>query len=675
MLTSPRKISPDDLYNFKFVHDPCISSDGNQILFIVTQVRDDNDYIDIVWISDGVKLRPIIDIGKRISALCWSPHNDQFAYVATSYSGKTIVSKLWIANSDGLEKRLVTSANDARITNLVWSADGQSILFLSDFDPEHSPMQNRSDVKVVTRRHYRADGGGYLHDRHRHIFSISLVRGLLEASPKRVTDGSFDVSTFDVSPDGMSVAFVSNLDERADFQTNLDIYKVSTDGGAVSRLTNNKGSISSISFSPDEKYISFIGDDHRHRFSTPSEVYLFEIVTGSCKSLSVSLDREACNTKFSDVSLDKPTAQVSWDKLSTEVYFIATDRLCCNIFAANISTSKVRPITKGEYVVSSFSISRTGAIAYCKMDTLHPPELFLIEPNKTEPEQLTNFNKEMLSILELSVPISFRFLASDGVEVEGLIMKPIQTGPKIPGTGDENQVPCIVEVHGGGGSEGFHFMHEYQCLAANGYAVLACNFRGTQGYGEDFMKGLSGHYREKDYSDIVDMVQYAIGNNWIDRNRIGITGGSYGGSLTTWAIGHNKLFSVAVVDRAPVNLFSNYGTNDDYLRTEVDVTQSLPWVRPDIYLSKSPITYVKDISTPVLIVHSENDYRVCIEQAEQLFAYLKRQDKEVVFVRFPDESHDLSRSGKPHHRVERLKFSLWWFTSHIDSGYKVEKPA
>jgi dipeptidyl aminopeptidase/acylaminoacyl peptidase len=300
------------------------------------------------------------------------------------------------------------------------------------------------------------------------------------------------------------------------------------------------------------------------------------------------------------------------------------------------------------------------------MDPTHPVELYL-QKLTSSPEQVSNLNANLISEIEFSELREFNFRARDGQEVHGFFM---------PSVAKQNEKPsCIVEIHGGGGTEGYRFMFEFQCLAAQGYSVVACNFRGTAGYGEDFMKVLTGHYMEKDFSDIIDMVEHLVKSGWIDERRIGVTGGSYGGYLTNWAVSHSKLFAAAVTDRSVVNLFSFYGTSDDYRLIEEDVQESFPWVRPEHYLAKSPISYTKDITTPLLIMHSEEDFRCRLEQAEQLYAFLKRQGKEVVFAVFPGESHGLSRGGKPHHRVERLQLMLWWFTSHIKTGeIAVERP-
>jgi dipeptidyl aminopeptidase/acylaminoacyl peptidase len=658
-----RTITPEDLLNFKFIHDSSISGDGKSILFTVTQPKGENEYFSAIWKHSQNQLRPLIANLDRATTPLWSPIGNEFLFSAISSHDKG-VSQLWVADSNGLNRRRVLNL-EGKIDATKWSPDGKYIFFISDYDLDTKPKAH-SDFIVVNRMNYRFDGEGHFRGKRPHIFKVAAASGKLD----RITAGEFDVSCFDVSHDGSHVAFGSNTDPEADYQNNMDIYTVQSESGhAIRKLTSMRGPIASIAYSPDGSYIAFIADDYRFRFNTPLEVWVYGLKNGKTTNLSRKLDRPARNSIVSDVMMDKDSAPLVWSGDSKEVYFVTTDRGSCNIFACEISTGKTRQITNGKNVVTGFSLSQNGSIALVRMDPIHLPELFLIEEPSAEPRQLTEFNSDLLSDICLSVQKEFVFRASDKVEVHGFLLPPVGNSKR-----KKNKFPCIVEIHGGGGTEGFQFMHEFQCLTAQGYAVLTCNFRGTSGYGAEFMRVLTGHYMEKDYSDIIDMVKYAIREEWIDKEKLGVTGGSYGGYLTNWAVGHSNLFAAAVTDRSVVNLYSFYGTSDDYRLIEEDVQMSFPWDRPEHYLAKSAISYTKKVTTPLLIMHAEQDFRCRLEQAEQLYAFLKRQKKEVEFVIFPEESHGLSRGGKPHHRVERLQFMLWWFTTHIKTGKIVERP-
>ncbi len=654
-----RKFTPEDLYRLKFVHDPTISPDGKHILFTITQAKGADDYASTIWKHSPDQTVPLISGEARVFGPIFSPTGDRFLYLSVEDE----FQELWISDLQGRGKVRLLKLEGKKIAAPRWSRGGESIFFLSDYDPLR-PGEPKTDVRLISRMNYRFDGEGYLHDRRTHVFEITLD----DLKLRQITKGEFDVAAFDLAPDGKTVALASNLDKDADFENNLDIFAVPISGeGEFSKLTENKGSITSLSYSPDGKFIAFIGDDYRDRFNTPAEVWVYDLENLRTFCASEKLDRQTRNSIRMDSVMNSSTMEPIWSSDSSMLYFSVTDQGKCNIFSARLDSLEVQEVTSGNQVVTGFSLSGDGKIAFTKMDTTHPVELFFLE-SRSRPQQLSSFNAELLSGIELSVGREFHFSARDGTEIHGFFMQP--TGER----GGERP-PCIIELHGGGNTEGFQFMQEYQCLTALGYAVATCNFRGTAGYGEAFMKVLTGHYMEKDYSDIIDLVDYLVEKGWIDQNRIGVTGGSYGGYLTNWAISHSHLFRAAVTDRSVVNLFSFYGTSDDYRLIEEDVMESFPWDRPEHYLAKSAISYTKAVTTPLLILHSEDDFRCRLEQAEQLYAFLKRQDKEVVLAIFPGESHGLSRGGKPHHRVERLQLMLWWFTSHIPTGEKpVECP-
>jgi dipeptidyl aminopeptidase/acylaminoacyl peptidase len=250
--------------------------------------------------------------------------------------------------------------------------------------------------------------------------------------------------------------------------------------------------------------------------------------------------------------------------------------------------------------------------------------------------------------------------ADDQVEIQGWLMKPV-------GYVEGQRYPTVLEIHGGPhGMYGNAYFHEFQVLAAAGYAVVYCNPRGSQGYGQEFVRYTHGRWGEKDLPDVMAAVDHAIAQGVADPDRLGVTGGSYGGFMTNWVIGHSDRFKAAVTQRCVSNMLSFYGTSDigstfgDY-----EVGAGFAWDNPEEYLRMSPITYVQNMRTPLRIIHSEQDYRCPIEQAEQLYVALKMLDREVDFVRFPNENHNLSRSGKPKHRVERLNYIVGWFQEHL----------
>ena len=272
---------------------------------------------------------------------------------------------------------------------------------------------------------------------------------------------------------------------------------------------------------------------------------------------------------------------------------------------------------------------------------------------------MTDFNAALFAELELSSPEYMPYKGADGWPMDGWILKPHDFDPA-------KQYPLVVEIHGGPHTQyGYGFFHEMQLLTAAGYVVFYTNPRGSCGYGYDFALAVRGAWGEKDSLDIMAGVDALLQKGYIDERRMGVTGGSYGGFMTNWLIGHTDRFKAAVTDRSVVNLASDFGSSDFGWVFADDELETTPWENLERYMHMSPIHYVKNMHTPLLIIHSEQDLRCNIEQAEQLFATLKYLGREVLFVRFEGQSHGLSRGGHPKLRQERLRHILGWFEKYL----------
>jgi dipeptidyl aminopeptidase/acylaminoacyl peptidase len=316
----------------------------------------------------------------------------------------------------------------------------------------------------------------------------------------------------------------------------------------------------------------------------------------------------------------------------------------------------------GDREVAAFSVSRDGKrLAFVASDPTHPYEVFSVASDGRE-QRLSCENDAFLETVELAPAEPFQVTSNDGETVHGWIIKPA-------GFSARKQWPLVLEVHGG--PEAMYaatFVHEFQVIAAQGYGVMFTNPRGSKGYGEAFAARIFADWGNQDAADCMAAVDFSTQLRWVDDSRIGVTGGSYGGYITAWLIGHSDRFRAAVAQRGLYNFSSFYGTSDigpwfgDY------VLGGPVYERSALYLERSPLTYATRMRTPLLLIHSEQDLRCPIEQAEQLFAQLRRIGKCVVeMVRFPEESHNLSRSGRPDRRIERLQRIYGWFDRHLES--------
>src|SRR5579872_2715184 len=337
-----RKITPQDLHNFKFVHSPNISPDGKYILFVLSQTNGDNGYSSGIWkySFESRELVPIVDIGNRILHPRYSRSADKILYSVSSGSKQ----ELWICDANGYDRRKIVSIMERKLDDPKWSPDGNTIYFLSDLSLDEDNQNRSSDVKVITRRFYRIDGEGYQHDRRMHIFRADVT----PADPKiiQITSGAFDVTTFDLSPEGSEISFVANTDKEADFENGVDIFTIPSAGGSMRKIHTNKGPITALSYSPEGTQIAFIGDDYRFKFNTPLEVWVLDKSSGEAVNVSHELDRAARNSVVCDVSMDDSTVPPLWNG-SEEITFVATDHGRCNIYSANVRTKRVREITSG----------------------------------------------------------------------------------------------------------------------------------------------------------------------------------------------------------------------------------------------------------------------------------------------------------------------------------------
>jgi len=340
------------------------------------------------------------------------------------------------------------------------------------------------------------------------------------------------------------------------------------------------------------------------------------------------------------------------------VYFMATSEGNVHVFAAPVEGGEVSQVVGGERQVLNFAVVEGGVVGAAS-SSANPNDLYRVGLNDRKEERLTDVNADILGCLELAIPRDFWLERPDGVKVHGWIMLP-------PGYDEGEKRPLVLEIHGGPHlSYGNAYVHEFQALAAQGHIVLYTNPRGSQGYGQEYADAIRNDWGGIDYDDIMACLDYAIEQGNVDESRLGVAGGSYGGYMVTWAIGHTKRFKAAVASRMVSNLYSAWGSGDFTWMLWNWEFEGTPQERTALYLERSPVTYVEQMRTPLLITHAEDDLRTAIEQAEQLYVALKLLKREVKMVWFPSGGHDISRTGKPSLRVQRLEHICGWFGEYL----------
>ncbi len=677
-----RAITVEDLYKMKFVGRPRISPDGRRVAFVITTIDEHkHEYRSAIWVAptDGGEARRYTGSSSNANDPTWSPNGRFLAFVSTregeltdkpSKEHKKLGKdkpQIWILPVDGGEAQQLTFMEHGA-SSPAWSPDSKQLLFsaaVGSSDKETDDGKPLPKVRVLDNLWYRLDGVGFINERRSHLFLIAANAGQGEA--QQLTDGDWDDGDATWSPDGTQIAFTSNRADDRWTYLGSDIYTLTlTDGkaGTVRCLTDSTMSCSSPSWSSDGQKIAFLG---AKKFRSGGHHYLYRIASSAEKEKATNLTPDFAGTGMdwtnSDIGDEHLMPQPIWSPDDSILYVLASYRGASRVYAIPTSGAGKEPptLTPGDVHVRDFSLDASKSkIALLIGNPVRPQEVFVRSTSLSgELQRVTDCNGPLFNELTLASLEYMPYKGADNWDIDGWIMKPKDFDPT-------KKYPLVIEIHGGPQTQyGYGFFHEMQLLVAEGYVVFFTNPRGSCGYGYDFSFAVHGAWGEKDSIDIMMGLDKLIERGYIDEQRLGVTGGSYGGFMTNWLIGHYDRFKVAVTDRSVVNLASMFGSGDVGWDLGYDNLETTPWESLESYMHMSPIHYVQDMHTPLLIIHSDQDLRCPIEQAEQLFASLKYLGREVRLVRFDGQSHGLSRGGHPHSRLERLRHIQSWFAKYL----------
>ncbi len=675
-----RLITIEDLYQMKFLSRPRISPDGKQVAYVVTTIDGHkHEYRSAIWLSsaDGAEARRFTAESAHTSDPAWSPDGRWLAFVSDR-EGEASDKKqedqkkqgkgkpqIWLIPTNGGEARQFPFMEHGA-SSPVWSPDSRRLLFSAAVGPGPQETEDGKplpQVRIIDRLWYRLDGVGYIYERRSHLFLTDIEGG----EPQQLTDGDWDDGDAAWSPDGTQIVFASNHAEDRWRLPGADIYTlpiVEGKAGELHRLTDETLVCGSPSWSPDGKTIAFLAS---YKVKSAGHTFLYKIAAdanGQAPTcLSQDFDGTCMDWTNSDIGDEHLMPAPAWSPDSSTLYIIASyhGASCLYALASEGAGEQPPTLTPGDIHVRDFSIDAAkGRLALLIGDPTRPQEIFVCSTAPSdEVRRVTSFNDTLFNELELASPEYMPYKGADGWDIDGWVLKPIDFDPT-------KKYPLIVEIHGGPQTQyGYGFFHEMQMLVAQGYVVLYTNPRGSCGYGYDFALTVRGAWGEKDSIDIMNGLDTLLGRGYIDEQRIGVTGGSYGGFMTNWLIGHYDRFKAAVTDRCVSNIATMFGTSDIGWDFADDNLETTPWEDLAKYMHMSPLNYVANIHTPLLILHSEQDLRCNIEQAEQLFTALKYMGREVLFVRFEGQSHGLSRGGHPKLRLERLRHIKGWFEQYL----------
>jgi len=657
-----RGITPEDYFAFQSINDAHISPDGKQVAYVLSVVdQAKNRRTTSIWlVATDVRSAPrrLTADGVNSNSPRWSPDGSRLAFLSSRSTEaatplpETPRPQIYILHLDGGEAQAVSHLKNG-VNVLQWSPDGKRFVAVSRTGPsdQAAASARKSDVRHYQHISYKFNDTGWSDDKRSHLWVIDAATG----KESQITSGE-DWNDTDPqwSPDGTRIAFVSDRTGQ-EFENghNKDVWVIPAEGGPLTRISDHAFEDDLPRWSPDGRQIVFAGRTARRQFP---KLYMADAKGGAPSRLVAE-------------EFDLIPSDLHWGPGANELRFETGVKGTTHVFRLDLTSHKVAPVTSGERAVRGFDMNeKPGIMTYLANDFQHLDDLYAASLDGGSERALTHLNAKLWAGLDVARVERLPYKSTDGWAIDGFIVKPI-------GWQADKMYPMILSVHGGpAGQYGVDWYHEFQVYAAKGYAVFFCNPRGSTGYGQKFERGIVNNWGGMDYQDVMAGVDAALKQNqWIDRNRLGVTGGSYGGFMTNWIVGHTDRFKAAVTLRSVSNFISDDGTRDGAYGHEDDFKGFL-FDDFDQYWSASPLKYAKNVKTPTLVLHSDNDYRVPLEQGEQWFRALKHYGVTAEFVIFPRENHNLTRTGEPKHLVESLNWQLYWFDRFLNGNRDAKPP-
>lgn len=668
-----RHITPEDLLQLCFVGDPQISPDGSRLLFSRRHVGEKNKTISQLWTVavSGGQPRPFTT-GEKDSHGRFSPDGERIAFLSEREKRRP---QIYVLSSSGGEASPLTRFPEGTIRGFKWSPDGKwlAVAFRkTDPDWTTAAEKKREETgssippRVIDQMFYRLDGDGYFNKQRFALYLVDTQTGEHKLLYDKDSIGWF---SFDWSPDSREIALTTNTAREPFLKYwKWDLVRLDVHTGRVKKLAAlPEGHKSVVAWSPDGKHLAYTGREGREHWGVRNtQLFVCDTDGHHLRNLTAGTDYCLSAITLSDCAEAAFTETLVFSPDSRRIFLNFGWRGETHVASVPLTGGDVVFHTKGRRTMALGNISRqTGALALTVADALRPPEVAVGQfrgAKKTGTLSLrtrTAFNRPLLAERELSAPEPHWVKSADGTRVHTWIMKP-------PGFQPGKKYPAVLEIHGGPHTQyGEVFFHEFQTFAAAGYVVVFSNPRGSKGYGEEHCAAIRGQWGKADWADIQAVTEFMKQQPFIDTARMGVCGGSYGGYMTNWVIGHTDDFAAAVTDRCVANLVSMVGSSDLPL-VPGEYWDGNSWDKAEVLWEQSPLRYFGNVKTPTLVIHSEGDLRCNVEQGEQVFSALKLRGIATRFVRYPaTTSHGMSRNGPADLRLHRLHQYLDWWQRYL----------
>lgn len=663
-LSKKRAITAEDLFKLRLPTSVSISNDETKIAYTVEWMdKKENKYFKNIHLYDLETGESTLftNGNQNDNEAIWSPDDSQIAFL----SSRDKKLGIYLMPTDGgAEKKLIEI--DGAVTNMQWTPDGSKLVFCLRYNDSHFIEDEKKKKEAPVYRHitklfYKLDGAGFLPKDTFQVYKLDIATKKLT----KLTKGKRDNMGAHLSPDGKWIVYTSNRSYDPDIESMRDdLFVVSIKGGKERKIPTPDGPVANPKFAPNGKTIAYLGHDNPNDDWGSTVTHIWKVGfrgTPKAYDLLKGFDRSAHDETITDTGDVEFGGKLIWSNDSKRIYFQSSDTGTTNLFYVPARGGKPTRIYKGNCHIKGFDIKgKTSKAAVIYSDVKNPGEI-MVFPTKYGGEKkaktLTDLNPFIGKEVKLGRTKDVMFKSFDGTRVQGWMVFPPNFNPK-------RSYPSVLNIHGGPRVQyGFTFFHEMQYFAAQGFVVFYTNPRGGTGRGEMWAAAISGGWGDLDYKDCMAATDYMESQKFINKNKICVTGGSYGGYMTNWLVGHTDRYKAAVTQRSVAYLESMYGSSDIgwALRREFNGD---PWKNAENYAKCSPLSYVQNIKTPVLIIHSENDLRCPIEQGEQMFIRMKVMRKTVEMVRFPEEPHGLSRHGRPDRRISRLEWIIKWFKKY-----------